>query len=219
MMKNIVYFIEISESIDPQQNILIDFVSEEKKRKLSKYRFNIDMKLSLYAELLIRCQICKLLLISNKEIIFDKTNSGKPYLHVHLNFYFNISHTRTAIVVALSDQEIGVDIEKIKQANLAISNKFFTELEQKYIFDSYDKDKAFYEIWTRKEAYLKYIGNGLKMPLTSFDVQQSKIKSKITTFQLNNYLISVCLEKNGTKFDVLKLFESQIVDMALTTLK
>lgn len=31
MMKNIVYFIEISESIDPQQNILIDFVSEEKK--------------------------------------------------------------------------------------------------------------------------------------------------------------------------------------------
>ena len=213
MMKNIVYFIEISESIDPQQNILIDFVSEEKKRKLSKYRFNIDMKLSLYAELLIRYQICKLLLISNKEIIF------KPYLHGHLNFYFNISHTRTAIVVALSDQEIGVDIEKIKQANLAISNKFFTELEQKYIFDSYDKDKAFYEIWTRKEAYLKYIGNGLKMPLTSFDVQQSKIKSKITTFQLNNYLISVCLEKNGTKFDVLKLFESQIVDMALTTLK
>ena len=70
MMKNIVYFIEISESIDPQQNILIDFVSEEKKRKLSKYRFNIDMKLSLYAELLIRYQICKLLLISNKEIIF-----------------------------------------------------------------------------------------------------------------------------------------------------
>ena len=117
MMKNIVYFIEISESIDPQQNILIDFVSEEKKRKLSKYRFNIDMKLSLYAELLIRCQIFKLFLISNKEIIFDKTNSGKPYLHGHLNFYFNISHTRTAIVVALSDQEIGVDIEKIKQGH------------------------------------------------------------------------------------------------------
>ena len=177
------------------------------------------MKLSLYAELLIRCQICKQLFISNQEIIFDKTNSGKPYLHGYSNFYFNISHTRTAIVVALSDQEIGVDIEKIKQANFEITCRFFTELEQKYVLDSHDKDKAFYEIWTKKEAYLKYMGNGLKMPLTSFDVKQSKIKSKIVTFQHNNYLISVCSGKNGTEFDVLKLFESQIVDMALTTLK
>lgn len=218
-MMNIVYFSELSENIDPQQNIIINFISKEKKGQLDKRNFDIDMKLSLYAELLLRCHICKLLSVSNQEIVFDKTDSDKPYLRGYPNFYFNISHTRTAIVVALSDQEIGVDVEKIKHADLGITNRFFTELEQKYFLDSADKHKAFYEIWTKKEAYIKCAGKGLNMSLISFDVFHPKIKSKIQTFQQDDYIISVCVKKCGINFDLCRLLENQITDMTLATLK
>lgn len=217
-MENIVYFIELSESLDPQQNILIDFISEEKKCCLKKRQFNIDMKLGLYAELLVRCQICKLLNVSNQDIVFDVNKNGKPYLRGYPNFYFNISHTKTAVIVAFSNTEIGADIEKIKTVSFDIMNRHFTETEQRYILESMDKDRAFYEVWTRKEAYFKHIGKGLQFPLTSFDVMNPPIKLQIQTFQLNDYIISVCAENYGISFHISKLFEDQFTKMVLNSL-
>ena len=68
-----------------------------------------------------------------------------------------------------------------------------------------DKNKAFFRIWTLKESYIKNIGKGLSFPMKNieFDLSDIKnIKSSDDTKQffqcmIDNYMISVCSEKNS----------------------
>lgn len=132
---------------------LMQFVSLTKRERIRKFHFSIDKKLSLYAELLVRIIACQSLQIKNKNIEFSVNEFGKPYLKDNLsNFHFNLSHTKNAVVVAVSNQEIGVDIEKITEANLEIALRFFTKLEYNYIDKLPDKrNERFYEVWTKKK--------------------------------------------------------------------
>lgn len=73
---------------------------------------------------------------------------GKPYLKGYKNFHFNIAHTRNAIVVSISNDPIGIDIEKIKKANRQIAKRFFTPVEQRYINKLANKvDGRFYHMF------------------------------------------------------------------------
>lgn len=54
---------------------------------------------------------------------------GKPMLAQVPNFYFNISHTHFAIAISISDNETGVDIERIKKHNHELLTDFFQNTE------------------------------------------------------------------------------------------
>ena len=191
-----IYFTEISKEETAETTNLLNFVSEEKQSKLKRYRFPIDRKLSLYAEILVRQQAMYILGIKNDEIEFGINKHGKPFLKGHPSFYFNISHTWNAIAVIFSKEEVGVDIEKIKPPDFQVSKRFFTSSEQHYIFSHEKPDRAFYEIWTKKEAYIKCIGIGLAQPLKSFDVLNDE--SSIS-MHVDEYIISICYNKPVTE--------------------
>lgn len=72
-----------------------------------------------------------------------------------------------------------------------VAKRYFTEREQKYIFDSQDKDIAFYYIWTRKEAYLKKTGDGLSKKLISFEVLGDAVEGIFKNYTVGEYMISV----------------------------
>lgn len=108
-----IYFVEISEKENYELNNLLRFLSKEKREKLMRYQFPIDRKLSLYAELLVRKYVMHTLRINNDDIKFGTNQYRKPFLQGCPEIKFNISHTRNAIAVAFSNQEVGVDIEKI----------------------------------------------------------------------------------------------------------
>jgi 4'-phosphopantetheinyl transferase len=184
-----ILFTEISEDETVETMNLLNFVSEEKQSKLKRYSFPVDRKLSLYAEILVRPQAMHLLKLNNDEIVFGMNEYSKPVLSGHPSFHFNISHTRNAIAVAFSNDEVGVDIEKIKSPDFQISKRFFTSSEHDYIFSHKNPNRAFYEIWTKKEAYIKCLGMGLAQPLKSFDVLDDKT---IKTMYLGEYIISIC---------------------------
>ncbi len=61
----------------------------------------------------------------------------------------------------LSRPSVGVDIEYVREYDEKITNRFFTEEEQDYIKHSFDKNENFTRIWTSKEAYGKFTGNGI----------------------------------------------------------
>ena len=114
--------------------------------------------------------------IEPQNIIITKNKYGKPYLLQNkLELYFNLSHSNNLAILAIAkNHPVGVDIEQIIQfENLEpIVKRFFTKNEYKN-FISLPKNKrlvAFYEIWTRKEAYIKAIGKGLSFPLDNFTV-------------------------------------------------
>jgi len=194
-MSCVVYFAEISEFEDEDETEkLLSCVSNEKRQKLKRYHFPIDRKLSLYAELLVRQKATEDLQITNDSIKFSVNEYGKPYLQGYSDFHFNISHTRNALVATFSNDEIGIDIERIKPVDLKIADRFFTSDEQINIRQSENKDIAFYDIWTKKEAYIKYIGKGLSIPLNSFSVLDEGVCSMMKTFQIQEYLVSVCCD-------------------------
>ena len=188
-----VYFWEIDESKhDEWLDKLGMIVSVEKYSRAMRFRFPIDRMLTICAEALVRSLACGQLKIRNKNIEFGQNEFGKPYLKGYPKFYFNISHTRNALAVAVSDSEVGVDIERVKAAEHGISDRFFALPEREYIVNSLNPDKAFYEVWTRKESYIKYIGQGLSMSLTSFSVLDTELENLTTVFERGDYLISVC---------------------------
>ena len=180
-MKNFAMFLEIADtSIDDSLRNLMPLISQERQFCIEKYRFDIDKKLSLCAELLVRLQACKILSIKNEEIIFEKNKYGKPYVKGYQNFQFNISHTRNAIAVAFSNKDI-VDVEKIKMCDFNIANRFFDLMEKNFIRKALNKNKTFFEIWTKKEAYIKCEGKGLSIPLSSFCILDKDLNARIIT--------------------------------------
>lgn len=150
-------------------------------------RFDIDQKLSLYADVLVRCLACGALHVSNDGLVFLQNAFGKPCLMGYPGFQFNVSHTRSAIAVALSNREIGIDLERVDKADLRISRRYFTSAESDWIeAGGAGADERFYTVWTRKESYIKWLGKGLSIPLSSFDTSGKKFFS---THQ-GDYLIS-----------------------------
>ena len=100
---------------------------------------------------------------------------GKPGLPDWPGLGFNLSNSEDlALVGFLRDREIGVDVEFQKEMDdlESIATRFFSASEVAALagVPRERKKEAFFNCWTRKEAYLKAVGEGLAAPLNSFDV-------------------------------------------------
>ena len=88
---------------------------------------------------------------------------------------FNVSHSGDLLLIAIAiNRAVGVDVEQVRtDVDFdAIAARFFSVAEQRLLaaLPQDLKRCAFYSCWTRKEAYLKARGDGLAMPLDTFDV-------------------------------------------------
>lgn len=87
-----------------------------------------------------------------------RTAKGKPYLEN--GPFVSVSHTGDIVVVAVSESEIGIDAERkdreVKKQEELI-RKYFSERETEYA----NTREKFLEIWTKKESYGKFTGEGL----------------------------------------------------------
>lgn len=211
-MKSKLYFIEIDDLNNfAKYNKLTAYLSLEKQKQINNFRFDIDKKLSLLSDLFVRYIVCKILRLSNRDIMFTKNAYGKPYLIGYPDFQYNISHTRNAIAIGVSSTEVGVDIEKMKMADINIAERFFSKEELDYILSgNKHREMLFYEIWTQKEAYIKWVGKGLSMPLTGFDVTSIDIRSRMKIYRINDYIISLCCNECNDNIDLIELNENQL---------
>ena len=89
-----------------------------------------------------------------------------------------------------------------------IAKRFFTSAENEFINLSSDKRLAFFEIWTKKEAYLKQIGTGLKTPLDSFCTMTDSLGGKFKTEKIEQYIISTFCEEMPA--NIIKINEYEI---------
>ena len=91
-----------------------------------------------------------------------KTDLGKPHFPALPHIQFSISHSKTLILCALSDRPVGVDIEDIRPRRESLPRYALTE-EEYLAYQALGGDwPAFYALWTKKEAWCKYTGQGLK---------------------------------------------------------
>ena len=108
-------------------------------------------------------------------IEFTSNPHGKPGVE-GTALRFNLSHSGTTMLVALTmSRELGVDIEQVRPdfGGEAIARRFFApgEVEALLGLPPADRTLAFFQGWTRKEAYIKAVGKGLAMPLDEFEVE------------------------------------------------
>jgi 4'-phosphopantetheinyl transferase len=99
----------------------------------------------------------------------------KPRLAGHTDLRFNLSHSEDVAVIAVArDHELGVDVERLRPLDdleaLAAATLSPAEAVAWAALPEPLRLPAFLETWTRKEAFLKAVGEGLARPLDSFDV-------------------------------------------------
>ncbi len=91
-----------------------------------------------------------------------RTDLGKPYIDYPL--HIGVTHTDTVVIIAIDKVPLGIDCEekdRIIKRRQAIQKRFFCENETSLIEKSRQKDKAFLEVWVKKEAYVKFTGQGI----------------------------------------------------------
>jgi 4'-phosphopantetheinyl transferase len=111
-----------------------------------------------------------------EEILFIRDSFGKPFLGgdgAKIPLLFNLSHSGSMVLVAVAaGRQIGADLEQIRPLHFAcIAEANFTPEERSFISGHAPErqERAFFQCWTRKEAYIKAVGKGLSIPLNTFD--------------------------------------------------
>lgn len=121
--------------------------------------------------------------------ILEICREGKPYIK-NCPYHFNLSHSGDWLLLAVGDTAVGVDIEKITKIRPKTIEKYFSQSEQDRV--AKQGAKAFFELWCKKESYVKYTGEGLKglSHITEYPKDLAFFTKKHEDYQ-----ISVCTRK------------------------
>lgn len=153
-------------------------LAPEESERAARFHFARDRRHYIAARGLLREILSRYLKFSPDRLRFKYTSYGKPYLTDECGgewLRFNVSHSGELALYAFSrEREVGVDIEQIRAdiEHQQIASQFFSEQEVAALLalPPHLQQEAFFLCWTRKEAYIKGIGEGLSLPLDSFDV-------------------------------------------------
>jgi 4'-phosphopantetheinyl transferase len=116
------------------------------------------------------------------------TDRGKPFIPGTFNF--SLSYSGNCAVCAVSNvNQLGVDIEIIKDVNFHEFCKYFNDAEWSKILYSADPQRSFFHYWTRKESVLKADGRGLYVDLR--DVTVDETTGRINDSNIQYYFSSL----------------------------
>ncbi len=167
-------------------------MSNERKSRIDSFRFDGDKKRSVCGEMLARRMISGFCSIPEREIIFETDRRGKPYA-VNADAEFSISHSGDFVLCSVSKNSVGADIETIREVKDKLIKYVCSEKESGYVFSAQndlEKYKRFFEVWTAKEAYYKYLGTGIA-ELKNTDTLDPEFKAHVKTYITEEYVISI----------------------------
>lgn len=155
-------------------DLLYDSASSERRAAADSFRFRKDRNLSLGAAALLDRGL-RAFGFYESDMSYGHTDKGKPFFLNAPDIHFNISHSSSKVAVALSDREVGCDIEEVAEIDLAVAERFFSPAEYEAIMQKEGSDvrlKEFFRYWTLKESYMKAIGMGMSLPPNSFSLSE-----------------------------------------------
>ena len=165
--------------LDPPQDVVEKLgrpLSSDEWERANRFRFDKHRRQYVVGRGALRTLVAAYTGTRPERVQFRYGDRGKPYLADPAgDLELNLSNSdEMALVGFVRGVEIGVDIEFLKPMPDCeqISERFFSESERAVLRaqPADRKEEAFFNCWTRKEAYLKAVGTGLAVPLDSFDV-------------------------------------------------
>jgi len=153
-------------------------LSSDELARASRFHFQVHANRFITGRMAIRTILGAYLGISPRDLAFQQTQYGKPFLSAALNpllLSFNLSHSQDLGVFAISPHKcLGIDVEAIRTdfggEEVAESHFAPAEFQELLSLPEAQRPQAFFNCWTRKEAYVKALGAGLQIPLDSFEV-------------------------------------------------
>ncbi|TDW48164.1 4'-phosphopantetheinyl transferase [Flavobacterium sp. 270] len=140
------------------------------QEKIKRYRRWKDAQLSLLGRVLLFKGIEEIYNYNAYDKVMQHTKHNKPYFEDN-SIRFNISHSGEIVVCVFgSEHEVGIDIEVISDIKIEDFKFQMTKTEWDNITFSKNKERAFFDYWTQKEAVIKAHGSGLAIPLESFEI-------------------------------------------------
>jgi len=170
-----VWFVELAGPGDSVETCFQSLSADERERA-SRFRFEHLRTAFTLSRGILRVLLGRYLAIEPGRIRFAYGPRGKPRLAFpESRLEFNLAHSGKFAAYAFAvGCEPGVDIEEVRHISEQenIVSRFFSreECEEWMALDAAERDEAFFRCWTRKEAYIKAVGDGLSMPLDSFRV-------------------------------------------------
>lgn len=169
----------------PQLHIA-GLLTAEEILKAHRFHQSADKQSYLVGRYMLRYLLAKFLQVLPRDISYTYTEKGKPQTdHIH----FNISNTRTQVLIGLSNSAIGVDIEQVNPAFDFASVMDFSYSEEEKTFVSKSENPAieFFTLWTRKEALLKATGEGLTEDLRNVQSLSKTVSREGKHFSIESY--------------------------------
>jgi 4'-phosphopantetheinyl transferase len=153
-------------------------LAADEKARAECFFFERDRDRYIAARGILRQLLGRYLHCSPAEVEFAYRAKGKPFLTQPASnppIEFNIAHSRELVLLAFSSgRALGVDVEFVRSDIAAeeIAERYFApqEVAELRALPPAARPQGFFLGWTRKEAYIKAIGDGLHIPLTSFRV-------------------------------------------------
>lgn len=172
---------------------LVERLYPERKSRVLAFRRREPAYTSIVAGLLLQTLVEEKFGISPQALVLEKNENGKPTVQGHPAFYFNLSHAGDYVVLAHGDVPLGVDIEQIRTQNLHVAKRCYTEAEYAYVAgDDSEENHRFFYLWTMKESYLKLTGDGISVPLNSFEIDPLQQVVKGTPYRYSMRRMDDC---------------------------
>ena len=183
-----VYGINVSSFSDPiEEPDVMRGLPEVRKTKILNYKHKEKRLQSVGAGWLLR-RVLERHGVSSDMLRIEL--NGKPTVD---GICFNLSHSGNIVICAVSDREVGCDIERIREAPKA-TGRMFTPEEKKALecLEGEDYNREFFRLWTKKESYLKMTGEGLRVALDKLEIRGCYIKE----YTMPMYQIAVCAKES-----------------------
>ena len=150
-------------------------LSPGERERAGRFVFPRDRRRYLSAHVALRSVLSARTGLAAHDLGFVEGPFGKPCLSGASSCAFNLSHSADVAWIATSpDGDIGVDVEALRVVDdaMALAERNFSPAECAALASvpQANRDLAFLQIWTRKEACLKAIGSGLSIAPETFDV-------------------------------------------------
>ncbi len=168
------WLVSIAEK-EAQLDDLHGLLSQEELSRAERFYFEKDRKRYIIARGMLRTILSQYCRFEPEDHQFGYNQYGKPNLIDNDWLRFNISHSGDKVLYGFTqNRELGIDIEYVKpfENTHQIVERFFSDHEKEQFRSVPDhmKNIAFFNCWTRKEAYIKALGKGMSLPLDEFSV-------------------------------------------------
>ncbi len=167
----------LSRSTD-QVNSFRSLLSPDELERAGRFRFDENRTEYVVARGTLRTLLAAYLSRSARDLTFVYSEYGRPSLTAESSagmLNFNIAHSGNVALLAFAyGRRIGIDVERVRRnfVTSEVAERFFSAAEREALRQLSEEERhdAFFRCWTRKEAFIKALGEGLSHPLDQFDV-------------------------------------------------